>query len=275
MGFLFSRRWLVFAVVVAALAYFAWWLGEWQFHRLDDRRERNEIIERNEKAAPVPVEEVLAVGEAPSADEEWRRITATGTYATEDTVIVRYRTRDGAAGVNVVVPLELPSGASLLVDRGWYATSNRGASSVDVPAPPSGEVTVEAWVRRDGTGAATEVSDQSTRAINSENIGPALDREVLGGFVELVAEDPAPAQALTPGDLPELDDGPHFFYGLQWWFFGLLALFGFGYLMYDESRGGRGVRRPRARREAPIPYHQRPTDPTSSDSPSPDSHSAD
>ena len=25
-------------------------------------------------------------------------------------------------------------------------------------------------------------------------------------------------------ELPELDNGPHFFYGLQWWFFGLLAL---------------------------------------------------
>ena len=31
---------------------------------------------------------------------------------------------------------------------------------------------------------------------------------------------------------------PHFFYGLQWWFFGLLAVGGFLYLVYDEWRGG-------------------------------------
>ena len=36
-----------------------------------------------------------------------------------------------------------------------------------------------------------------------------------------------------------MDEGPHFFYGLQWWFFGALAIFGFGYLMYDEWRGPR------------------------------------
>ncbi len=247
MAFLISRRWLIFAVVVAALAYFAWWLGEWQFHRLEDRRERNAIIERNEATAPVDVSEVLAVDQPPAPDEEWRRVSATGTYVPEDTVIVRYRTRDGAAGVNVVVPFEVSSGASLLVDRGWYATSNRGATSVDVPDPPAGEVTIEAWVRRDGTGAATNVNDQSTRAISSTAIGAALDREVYGGFVELVSEDPAPTEPLVSGELPELNDGPHFFYGLQWWFFGALAVFGLGYLVWDEARGGRrGPQDPKA-----------------------------
>ena len=64
-------------------------------------------------------------------------VEATGTYAVDDTVIVRYRTRDGEAGVDVVVPLELADGTSLLVDRGWYATDNRGATSEDVPEPPA------------------------------------------------------------------------------------------------------------------------------------------
>jgi hypothetical protein len=44
-------------------------------------------------------------------------------------------------------------------------------------------------------------------------------------------------------ELPELNNGPHFFYGLQWWFFGVLAIFGFGYLMYDEWRGPQAARR--------------------------------
>lgn len=238
--FLFSRKWLVFALVVAALAWGAWWLGEWQFHRLDDRRERNAVIRANEAQEPVAPGEVMRVGEQPAADVEWREVTARGTYAVEDTVIVRYRTRDGAPGVNVVVPLVLPDGTSMLVDRGWYATSNRGATSADVPAPPPGPVEVVAWVRLDATGAATKVSQQSTRAISSSAIAEALDREVLGGFTELVSESPEPAEPLVAADLPELNEGPHFFYGLQWWFFGALAVFGFGYLLLDEYRGGRG-----------------------------------
>ena len=61
---------------------------------------------------------------------------------------------------------------------------------------------------------------------------------MYGGFVQLKSEDPAPDTKLESAELPELDNGPHFFYGLQWWFFGLLAIFGFFYLAYDEWRNG-------------------------------------
>ena len=105
------------------------------------------------------------------------------------------------------------------------------------------------WVRRDGTGSSTAVSDGSTRAISSDRIGEALDREVYDGFVDLRSEDPEPADALEPAELPDLDNGPHFFYGLQWWFFGVLALFGFGYLAWDERRGPRARRRTAAASE--------------------------
>ncbi|QCW50655.2 SURF1 family protein [Nocardioides dongxiaopingii] len=252
--FLLSRRWLLFGLTVVLLSTFAWWLGEWQFGRLEDRKDRNAAVRANEDQDPTPVEDVLAPpgGDLPR-DEEWRVVTATGTYDVDDTVIVRYRTRDGQAGVDVVVPLVTAGGTAVVVNRGWLATENRGtASPDDVPAPPSGEVTITGWARVDGTGDSIAVEDQSTRAINSERIGAALSRDVYGGFVNLRSEDPPAATTLEQTELPELDNGPHFFYGLQWWFFGVLALFGFGYLAYDEHRRGprgeRPHREPRPRR---------------------------
>jgi hypothetical protein len=59
---------------------------------------------------------------------------------------------------------------------------------------------------------------------------------VYGGFVDVQRETPPPARTLAHAELPDLGNGPHFFYGLQWWFFGALAVFGFGYLAYDERR---------------------------------------
>jgi cytochrome oxidase assembly protein ShyY1 len=234
---------VIFFVVVIALAWVAWRLGEWQFHRLADRQDRNAIIERNESLPPAPVTDVLAVGDDVSSDEQWRVVEATGTYAAADTVVVRYRTRDGVSGVDLVVPLVLSDGTALLVDRGWLATDTRGSTPDELPAPPPGEVTVTGWVRQDATGDSTRVTDQSTRSISSERIGDALGRTVLGGFVDLRSESPEPETPLAAAELPELDNGPHFFYGLQWWFFGLLAVFGFFYLMYDEWRGVRPGRR--------------------------------
>ena len=242
-GFLLSRRWALFALTVVALVGGTVWLGDWQFDRLSERKADNQVVRVNEDKDPAPVSEVLAAGRAVRDTDEWRLVEATGTYAAADTVVVRYRSRDGVSGIEVVVPLVTSGGTALLVDRGWLEAEPDGTDRTGVPAPPSGPVTVTGWVRADGTGDSTDVSDQSARAISSVEIGAALGRDVYGGFVELQSEDGSPARGLAPVELPELNNGPHFFYGLQWWFFGVLAVFGFGYLAWDERHNGpRGER---------------------------------
>ncbi len=72
--FLLSRRWALFAVAVVLLAYAAWWLGEWQFGRLEDRKASNEIIRTNEALAPAPVADVLSTDrdvDAPRTSGVW------------------------------------------------------------------------------------------------------------------------------------------------------------------------------------------------------------
>jgi cytochrome oxidase assembly protein ShyY1 len=250
-GFLLSRRWIVFALVVAGLAYAAWWLGEWQFRRLEDRKADNAVVRANEHRDVAPVAEVLSAESGPSEQDEWRVVSATGTYDETRTVVIRYRNRDGVQGVDVVVPLVTSDGTALLVDRGWLETDPSGADRGDIPDPPRGEVDVTGYVRANGSGDSTRVTDLSARAISSDEIGAAIGYAVYGGFVELRSEDPEPETALEPVEVPELNNGPHFFYGLQWWFFGLLAIFGFGYLLYDEWRNGpRGERLTRHQKTA-------------------------
>ena len=235
--FLLTRRWVLFALVVALLAWATYLLGQWQFHRLHDRKAYNATVRANEHAAPAPVAQVLAVGRPVPSSAEYRVVTATGTYDASQTVVVRYATRDGESGVDVVVPLVTAGGDALLVDRGWLATDNQGTDPTDVPAPPTGRVTVTGWVRADADGDSTRVTDHSVRAISSRTIGPAIGHPVYGGFVDLDTESPPPATPLAKAELPDLGNGPHFFYGLQWWFFGVLAVFGFCYLAWDERRG--------------------------------------
>lgn len=238
-AFLLSRRWLIFAVVVALLAWLAWVLGEWQFDRLDQRRDTNAQVERNEDADPAPVAEVMSTERGPDPGDEWRLVSATGEYDVDNTVTIRYRTREGEPGVDVVVPLVTTSGEVVAVDRGWMPSDNRGGTPDDIPAPPSGEVTVTGWLRLDAEGSSAVVANRSARSVSGEEIGQALDLPMFWGFLDLDSEDPEPEQQLAPVELPDLGEGPHFFYGLQWWFFGLLALVGFGWLARDEWRKAR------------------------------------
>ncbi len=243
--FLVSRRWLLLLLVVVMLAYACLLLGRWQWHRLESKKTNNAIIRANEDAPPVPVEQVLREGRNPDSTQQYAVVTATGTYDVGKTVIIRYQTDDhGQPGVDVVVPLVTDSGTALLVDRGWVATTNQGLTDPSqVPAPPSGRVTVTGSVRQDGGGSSAQVVDGSARAISSAQIQPAIGIPVYGGFVDLKTETPAPTTALEAAGLPDLSNGPHFFYALQWWFFGVLALFGFGYLAWEEATGRADRRR--------------------------------
>ncbi len=244
MRFLFSRRWVLFALAVLVLAWGCIRLGEWQFHRLHDREQRNTWTRANLAADPAPVDDVLALDRPLPAEREWQRVTAEGTYDASSTVVVRYQTRNGDSGVDVVTPLVTADGTVVLVDRGWVATDNTGTSPSDLPAPPAGTVQVLGWARADATGKSTQVTDSSTRAVSSRAIGADLGKPVLQGFVDAEKETPAPATVPVRAELPDLGEGPHLFYGIQWWFFGALAIFGFGYLAYDERRRKRAPEAP-------------------------------
>lgn len=250
MRFLLSRRWLGFAVVVVLLAWLALLLGQWQFHRLDDRRADNRVLATNLAADPVPVADALSTERQPTHDQQWLPVEVSGTWDDAQTVVLKYQTRDGGPGVDVVTPLVTDDGVAVLVNRGWLATPNSGSETPDPPAATQGRVSITGYVRADATGAATTIADGGTRAVSSRAVAELTDYPLYQGFVDLATQDPAPATPLEPRPLPDdTSEGPHFFYGLQWWFFGALAIFGFLYLAFDEGRGGAGREAARRRRE--------------------------
>ncbi|MBA3232982.1 MAG: SURF1 family protein [Propionibacteriales bacterium] len=240
--FLFSRRWLGLLLVSVIVGAGCVELGLWQFHRHAEKQDSNRVTAANLEADPVPVDDVMSKERPPSADDEWRGASMTGRYDDDHQMVVSYRTRDGAPGVDVVVPLRLASGAAVLVDRGWMQTQGNGAEDPDVPPPPSGEVTVTGWVRINADGEDDEVTPQdgSVRAVSSAGIAPTLPYEVYNGFLDLREEKPASgdasASSLELAEQPDLGSGPHFFYGVQWFFFAVLA-FGFWcYFAWTEYR---------------------------------------
>lgn len=254
-GFLLSRRWLGFAAVVLLLLAICVRAGMWQMDKHDARVADNRVARANLVADPRPLEDVVPPGGAVAPADEWATVRAQGVYDVENEIIVRFSTRDGAPGVDVVTPLLLDDGSAVLVDRGWIQTLNNGERPDVVPAPPSGEVEVVGWVRPD-SGARDEAVtpvDQQVRAINSEAVGSSLGLDLRPGYVNL-QEQTGGTDALATEPLPDLGQGPHFFYAFQWWFFGLLALVGYFWFAWSEARD---------RREGRVQGQRRPSAPTS------------
>ena len=239
--FLLSLRWIGFAIFVIMLAGVCTRLGFWQIHKLDHRLDQNKIVSKHFKADPVPLDSVLSVHDKQVEDDQWTRVTATGTYDVSKQVTVRFATRDAAPGALVVTPLVLDSGAAILIDRGWLATDNNSAKPTDVPPPPTGEVTVQGWLRADNgaTGQPITPTDGQVRAISSLGMASHVPYDLYRGYLNLRSQTPPGAEGLAPEPKPELGQGPHFFYALQWWFFALLAVFGWFYFAWIEERDRR------------------------------------
>ncbi len=179
--FLLSARWIGFAVFVIVLAAVCTRLGFWQIHRLEHRLDQNKVITTHLKAEPVELTQALKTGDEVDDASEFTRVRATGTYDVEHQVTVKFTTRDGAPGVDVVTPFVLSSGQAVLVDRGWQESENTVARP-DVPAPPAGEVTITGWLRQNNGagGEAIRPIKGQIRAISSVGFAKSVPYDLLG-----------------------------------------------------------------------------------------------
>jgi cytochrome oxidase assembly protein ShyY1 len=237
-GFLRERRWLTLGFVVLILVPSFLLLSRWQIHRLDDRRAANALVEQNNAAAPVPVGQVLTAG-APLSSvgdaQEWRQVTATGTYDASRQVLVRKRPLDGHNGFWVVTPLVTSSGV-LVVNRGWIASSVGATDTQPAPAPPTGEVTVTGRVRPSEAAPHPQPSDLPGDQITDLDVSlVAQGGEVYPGYIELTASQPQQSGDLTLLPLPDLSEGPHLSYAIQWVLFAGVAVVGFVVLARREK----------------------------------------
>lgn len=221
-----SPRWVALHVLVLALVVGMVGLGLWQLARLDQRRERNALIEERAAEPPSPVGAVVDPGS--SGDEvdgvRFRAVTATGTYDADATSSVRTN-QAGTTGGWVLTPMDLGA-ETVVVLRGFTGLAPGG--SVPEPAPPGGEVTV--------TGVAVPVDRLERVARTAVRNLQDGQREPLPVIVQLASSEPADDSLLVPVPRPELDEGPHLGYAVQWFLFATIATVGYPFFLRREAR---------------------------------------
>lgn len=230
--FLASPRWILFHLAVIVVVGVMVNLGFWQLRRLDERRAFNAQVTEHAGAVAVPIGELLpndADDRAAIENVEWRPVVATGTYLPDETVNVVNRSVKGRAGELVVTPLALHDGSIVLVERGFVALG----SEADIAPPPEGEVTVTGRLRSSQERRRGQLTDPAegdlteVHRIDIARLSPQLPGPVAPMYVEAVSSDPAErGDAPRPVPLPELTEGPHLSYAVQWYIFSVCAIGG-------------------------------------------------
>lgn len=231
-------------VFVAVLGIVFVNLGEWQLNRLNQRQDRNASTIANEQAPVKPYAQVFT-REITEADQ-WQRVTATGTYDPDHQFVVRNRNNGDDRGYEVVTPLRTATGA-VLVDRGFVTVAPGTGIPTTGPPPPPGEVTVIGHVRRNEQGrrGAIQPVDASVRLINSDALQTAIPYPVANGYIGALQTTPAQSGGLAPVPVPELSNGPHFWYAMQWFMFAGIGILGIVVFIRSDLRDRRTAQQQR------------------------------
>lgn len=251
-GFLLRPRWLGFHLLVLVGVFVMINLGFWQLRRLDERQAFNATIEARYDQPPVPIDELLT----PGADVDaiaWRPVTVAGRYLPERDLLVVNRSQNGRAGLNSVVPMELDDGTILLVNRGFVPLT------VDVPPVPALDADIVGRLRpaeERRRGQLTDPSDgvlEEVQRLDLDRLQDQFDGRLAPMYVDLIESSPPELPGLPePVVAPDLSEGNHLSYAVQWFIFAVAVVVGW-FLAVRRSASTRRAADPPVGRPAEDP----------------------
>lgn len=239
--FLLRPKWIAFHLLCLLGVVLMVNFSIWQFGRLSERREFNSEVRQRSALETVNISELdlsdpLAV--------QWRSAGAIGTYDPSEQVLILNRSQNGVAGLNVVTPLILDDGRAILVNRGFIGLS------ATPPSAPSGTVRVLGTVQiseQRTAGRATQASGEQSEffRLDIALLEEQIDYDLLPVALVAIASEPSEGPTIAPINPPELSQGPHLSYALQWLIFSTAVIVGW-VLAIRKSLANRALTTPSA-----------------------------
>ncbi len=217
----------------------------WQLDRLQQKQDRNALVEQRTAQPVVDVREVLAATDGPEQVDavEYRIVTATGRYAVEDEVFVRNRTFDGSPGAWVLTPLVLDDGTAVVVNRGWIPASNTSPTLPEGAEAPAGTVTVDGLLlpgqSRGSFGAADATGERLPTLARADllRLQQQVEADLFPAYLQVLPTTGEPFGVLPrPIPAPERGEGPHRGYAGQWFLFAVIWVIGYPLLIRRSAQ---------------------------------------
>jgi len=219
------------SLIALALIVLCFIAAQWQYNRGVDRHQRNFLIEENIAAPKISLEN--AAGDL--TKNEWRTVTTQGVFDASQTILLRNRYFEGKYGFEFLTLFTSSKSEKFWVDRGWIVAGKDALTAPVIPNTPSGTVEITGRLRLDTSlprGSFFAIPASGSGLISKWN---AQNEVVTEGFyLDLLNGSSTELTPKVSAQLPELSDGPHMAYALQWIFFA--GLVGYGRFLIRRSR---------------------------------------
>jgi surfeit locus 1 family protein len=196
-------------------------LGIWQVHRLRERRAMNAALLRARTEPPI---DLLAY--RPDPADAGRTVRARGHYDHAHDIVVRGRVYGGVPGVEIVSPLMIDEkNAAVLVDRGFVPAPDAVSVVSDSFREP-GEREVQGYLSAVTSGGGRPLTHAGRTTWARLDLAAFQARLPYRLYPFSIVQSPDSMLPRFPRRQlpPDLDDGPHLSYAIQWFSFSIIAL---------------------------------------------------
>ncbi len=203
------------------------WAAQWQFQRGIDRHQRNALIESQLTLSTLDISAISSPTPSDLSQYEWRTVSATGSFNSVEQILLKNRYFEGVYGYEVLTRFELSDGRFIWVDRGWVKAGKDALTAPEVRKVPRDQVSIVGRVRLDRSlpvGAFFALPSSGTGMISKLNAQSGFKSE--GFYLDLIKGSDNSLTPAVAAQVPELSDGPHLAYSLQWVFFAGLVIYG-------------------------------------------------
>ena len=219
------------ALVLVGACLFA---AQWQFNRGGSQSATNKIIAAN---LDLPSLTMADIANLDPVSSQWRKVTLEGSFSQDKQELVRNRYYEGKFGFEVLTLFTASNGENFWVDRGWVAAGPNATTPPIVKPVASGNLEITARIRSENLSRQLQGSFFVTRTSNEkpESITKLQGVDAKPYYLDLLGSPDGKVKPLTEIELPELSNGPHYAYGIQWLAFALLAIIG-RFLLFRETK---------------------------------------
>ena len=211
------------SLVAIALVCLCIWAAQWQYHRGIDRHARHSLIIAQSKLPTIDVKNLAA-----NIDKyEWRTISINGVFDESNQILLRNRYNDGVYGFEQLTLFRFDN-RSIWVDRGWVKAGSDATVPPTLQPTKSDIVSITGRLRLDSSlpqGKFFAVSNTAQKNLISQ-LDARKGIQTEDFYIDLISVTESSMNPAASAELPELSDGPHMAYALQWIFFAGLVIYG-------------------------------------------------
>jgi surfeit locus 1 family protein len=203
-------------------------LGFWQLDRLGQRRALNQATRQRMGLPPVQLSSAVS----DSNGLIFRRARLSGDYDDAHSIIVAGRSLRGVPGVHVLTPMRI-GGAAVLVNRGWMPSADAATVPIDSVREPAArglDALLTPFPHDYGSGTQPDSFQRVWYSMDATRLQRQFPYRVLPVIAQILPHANQPRYPIRL-QAPQIDEGPHLGYAIQWFSFAAIALIGWTVLM--------------------------------------------